>query len=174
MKLQLDTNAMLHLFPEGSEARLDLQSAVIANLTKRIFNAELEKQILPVVENTIRDCLEDIELPDFEELTRKICYEYVTKKSYGSKLSFLGEMTALKMADLAEDTYRDQLLSKASTVFNEMIERECITSADLIKQAKDHLDNYKENLLNYVLEQEPEILQELLTKLINRKENGTN
>lgn len=36
MKLQLDTKAMDALFPEGSEARVELQRAVIANFAKRV------------------------------------------------------------------------------------------------------------------------------------------
>ena len=36
MKFQLDTKAMEALFPEGSEARVELQRAVIANFAKRI------------------------------------------------------------------------------------------------------------------------------------------
>lgn len=35
IKIQLNTDAVNALFPEGSEARLDLQNAVIANFVKR-------------------------------------------------------------------------------------------------------------------------------------------
>ena len=48
--LKLDTNAVMSLFPEGSEARLKLQSAVIANVIERTtktphVDPELKKMI---------------------------------------------------------------------------------------------------------------------------------
>ena len=36
MKIQLDTKALESLFPEGSEARIELQNAVIANFAKKM------------------------------------------------------------------------------------------------------------------------------------------
>lgn len=43
MKIQLDTNAMNALFPEGSEARVELQAAVIANFATRIRDNQIER-----------------------------------------------------------------------------------------------------------------------------------
>lgn len=45
MKLQLDTKAMEALFPEGSEARVELQRAVIANFAKRVKIDHIDMQI---------------------------------------------------------------------------------------------------------------------------------
>ncbi|MGL5308206.1 MAG: hypothetical protein ACRC9Y_19130, partial [Aeromonas veronii] len=42
MKLQLDTKAMEALFPEGSEARVELQRAVIANFAKRVKDEHID------------------------------------------------------------------------------------------------------------------------------------
>lgn len=45
MKIQLDTNAMNALFPEGSEARVELQAAVIANFATRIRDNQMENMV---------------------------------------------------------------------------------------------------------------------------------
>ena len=42
MKIQLDTKALQTLFPEGSEARIDLQRAVVANMLRKSFTGDLD------------------------------------------------------------------------------------------------------------------------------------
>mgnify|MGYP003542794378 CR=1 FL=1 len=53
IQLKLDTNALMTLFPEGSEARLELQQAVLNEAAKRslkgITQQELVKAISPAV-----------------------------------------------------------------------------------------------------------------------------
>ena len=49
MKIQLDTNAMNALFPEGSQARVDLQSAVIANFATRIRDNKIDSMVRSAV-----------------------------------------------------------------------------------------------------------------------------
>lgn len=53
MKLQIDTNAMLALFPEGSEARVELQNAVIANFARKMQDKYIDSSVQQVVRETI-------------------------------------------------------------------------------------------------------------------------
>lgn len=53
MKLQIDTNAMLALFPEGSEARVELQNAVIANFARKMQDKYIDSGVQQVVRETI-------------------------------------------------------------------------------------------------------------------------
>lgn len=53
MKLQIDTNAMLALFPEGSEARVQLQNAVIANFARKMQDKYIDSNVQTVVRETV-------------------------------------------------------------------------------------------------------------------------
>lgn len=53
MKVQLDTKAMNALFPEGSEARIQLQNAVIANFANGIKDKYIEHEVQKIVRETV-------------------------------------------------------------------------------------------------------------------------
>lgn len=53
MKVQLDTKAMNALFPEGSEARVQLQNAVIANFAQEIKDKHIAHEVQKVVRDTV-------------------------------------------------------------------------------------------------------------------------
>ncbi|MBS49922.1 MAG: hypothetical protein CMN60_21355 [Sphingobium sp.] len=45
IQLKLDTNAVESLFPEGSEVRVQLQNAVIAEMTKRLYDKAMKEAL---------------------------------------------------------------------------------------------------------------------------------
>ena len=45
IQLKLDTNAVESLFPEGSEVRVQLQNAVIAEMTKRLYDKAMKEAV---------------------------------------------------------------------------------------------------------------------------------
>jgi predicted solute-binding protein len=49
MKIQLDTGAMNSLFPEGSQARIDLQNAVVANFAIKMQDKFIKDDVYQVV-----------------------------------------------------------------------------------------------------------------------------
>ena len=53
MKVQLDTGAMNALFPEGSEARIQLQNAVIANFAYKMQDKYISNEVRKVVNETM-------------------------------------------------------------------------------------------------------------------------
>jgi sugar phosphate isomerase/epimerase len=61
MKIQLDSAALAALFPEGSETRVQLQNAVIAEFTRRhlkLHAEDTQKRIDSEVRKTIKEALE--------------------------------------------------------------------------------------------------------------------
>lgn len=52
MKIQLDTKALQTLFPEGSEARIDLQRAVVANMLRKSFRGDLSLALRDEIDRT--------------------------------------------------------------------------------------------------------------------------
>jgi len=53
MRIQLDTHALEALFPEGSDARVELQSAVIANFARKTKDNFVDEKVRKVVLDTI-------------------------------------------------------------------------------------------------------------------------
>lgn len=49
MRIQLDTHALEALFPEGSDARVELQSAVIANFARKIKDSQINDTVVKLV-----------------------------------------------------------------------------------------------------------------------------
>lgn len=55
MKIQLDTKALQTLFPEGSEARIDLQRAVVANMLRKSFRGDLSLALRDEITRTVSE-----------------------------------------------------------------------------------------------------------------------
>lgn len=63
VQIKLDTNALVTLFPEGSEARLELQQAVLQEAARRMLKGLTEQELIslirPVVERTVAEVKEE-------------------------------------------------------------------------------------------------------------------
>lgn len=55
MKFQLDTAAMNALFPEGSEARVELQKAVIANFARKMHDKHVDEEVRSIVREVVQE-----------------------------------------------------------------------------------------------------------------------
>lgn len=67
MEIKLDTQALNALFPEGSQARVELRQAVVQNFVNRNFirftNEEMSKMVMQAVKET--------QLPDIKQMIDK-------------------------------------------------------------------------------------------------------
>jgi len=77
MTIKLDAKAVRELFPEGSEARLQLSNAVVAEFVKR----DLQKHIEKVISNSFIDnqFLEDQRDQISRSIIRRACHDIKTK-----------------------------------------------------------------------------------------------
>lgn len=78
MRIQLDTQAMEALFPEGSEARVELQQAVLQNIIDRNF-------LKMPVEHVAKACAEAakaIQLPDVRQLAEVEMQKLTTRTGW--------------------------------------------------------------------------------------------
>lgn len=75
MKLQLDTDALEALFPEGTEARLDLQQAVLQNIVNRNFIKMNQAE----VDGAIHKAVRDFKLPDMSNMINERLRGYVER-----------------------------------------------------------------------------------------------
>ncbi|BEH83644.1 hypothetical protein BL02_254 [Klebsiella phage BL02] len=80
IQLKLDTNAVLSLFPEGSTARVDLQSAIIKN----VVNSVVGKRVSEEINKRIQEQLAVL-MPNSSEITQIIKSEFsdYVEKRYG-------------------------------------------------------------------------------------------
>lgn len=78
MKLQLDSQALEKLFPEGTEARVELQQAVIQNIINRRFIKESNEQI----KKSVDEAAKDFALPDMKSEIDTQLRALLQKKGY--------------------------------------------------------------------------------------------
>lgn len=93
MNITLDTKALNALFPEGSQARVDLRQAVVQNFVDREFmrfgNEELKKLVMEQVKEQLRD------LPDVKELIRARIKSEFTQRGWNGVEMNEGFSTAM-------------------------------------------------------------------------------
>ena len=82
ISLKLDTNAVLSLFPEGSEARVELQNAIIKNVVDSIVGKKVDEKISSLINDYVT-----YKFPSTVELQKiidKKFEDFVTNKGWGS------------------------------------------------------------------------------------------
>ncbi|QFR55855.1 hypothetical protein JC221_209 [Yersinia phage JC221] len=75
--LKLDTNALLSLFPEGSQARLDLQAGIIANVVSSVIGKKVSEEIGKAVNDEV---LKQIGYLDIDNLVRGHFKQYAENR----------------------------------------------------------------------------------------------
>ena len=106
IKLALDINALRELFPEGSQAQLDLRNAVIQNALGQKIRVELNQEITQCIHKEIQS----LNLPNLEERTRIQLEEYF-ERHYGALKLTSGHTKSLreKIANFVEEDAKSQL-----------------------------------------------------------------
>lgn len=82
MKIQLDTNAMNAMFPAGSEARVELQGAVVANFAKRMNEKLLDNELYKAIHSGIREPINSERIR--QEISGAIRKEFDNINSYST------------------------------------------------------------------------------------------
>lgn len=63
ISLKLDTQSVLALFPEGSQARLDLQAAIIANVVNSVIGKKVSAEISKAIDDEVYRQIGKIDIP---------------------------------------------------------------------------------------------------------------
>lgn len=111
MKINLDLQAMLALFPPGSQAEIELKTAVIAETAKRITRTIIDKEIEPIVRSRAQEIA--------KEIRQQMGMKYI-ETSWGSSRVELTpshkEAIKAEVEQANRDLIRSELNSKSSEV----------------------------------------------------------
>lgn len=131
MELKLDAAALKALFPEGTEAHLNLQKAVIAEFVKKSFAAKnaVPEMVAQAVEHaiTVHSTLlaQAIESIKQVEATKALHEEGVTQLVGG------GTTFARKVLHLTQDT-KDRIRSEVRTAFDDAVREQIKTTMEAV------------------------------------------
>lgn len=121
MKIQIDTKALEALFPEGSEARVDLQNAVIANFAKKMQERHLGEEVRQEISRGIRDAGVSF---DAYSICRDMLNKTITNTGWSDADARLKNNTALASSIRAYAAQQDLILSKSMDMYaRDLIEK---------------------------------------------------
>ncbi|APU02496.1 hypothetical protein [Aeromonas phage SW69-9] len=122
MKIQLDTKALEALFPEGSEARVELQNAVIANFAKKMQEKHLEGVTREQIQKAVRDAGVSM---DSYSIVRDMLNKTITNNGWDASNAQLKDTSSLAHAVRNYARQQDLKLMQGMEAWaNEMVSKE--------------------------------------------------
>lgn len=121
IELKLDTAALNSLFPEGSEARVQLRQAVVQNFVNRNFIKGLDSKIA----DQVRESLLEIKLPNIQQMVNNKLDASLTGYGWGRELSanastqlreHADKMLKQKYKEVIDEMVRDSLAGLEQTI----------------------------------------------------------
>lgn len=167
MKIQLDTKALNALFPEGSEARVELQQAVIQNFMQKAYSHKLEQEISACVNNLEIATREDIYFMVAKQLGEKFELVYGNnsyKKELKAKRSEVQKFLDTFKSDTANAMIND-FFEKISNGMEETIEKTLNSS-----EAEHNIRIKIRRAIYRIVNQDcQDIIEEVANKLLKTK-----
>lgn len=121
MKMQLDTKALEALFPEGSEARVELQNAVIANFAKKMHDKHVSEDVKNEIYRAIQ--LAGVNF-DSQSICRDILNKTITNIGWSTADAKLKTNTTLANSIRAYASQQDLILSQSMDAYaRELVEK---------------------------------------------------
>ncbi|UYL85020.1 hypothetical protein pEaSNUABM55_00247 [Erwinia phage pEa_SNUABM_55] len=137
VELKMDTAALNALFPEGTEARVALQQAVINNITKNLLSKHLNQDI----KDQVAEAAKALGLQyNFQELVQKELGTYLDRRGWASTYP----LQESRKEELAK-SIRQQVSTVASSEFHAL-------SKKITGEAVENFNNGVERKIAYALE----------------------
>ncbi|UYD57602.1 hypothetical protein OFDDKENP_00226 [Aeromonas phage B614] len=183
MKIQLDTKALEALFPEGSDARVELQNAVIANFAKKMQ----EKHLSEVTKNQIHTAVRDAGVNmDSYSIVRDMLNKTITNNGWDASKAQLKTNASLanavrnfaqqqdlklhKSMEVWAMDYVNEHLGKRSEAGKRFVERYVQEAEMQINKAKQQAFSEIESRIVAVCKQNmPEIIRRELSNYLNKE-----
>lgn len=144
VSLKLDSDAVASLFPEGSQARIDLQSAVITNIASRYLKDASNTQI----QEAVAESLTDFKLVS-DEAIKNVCNDFAKSSySWNNKLQ-------INLLDSTRDEIRNAIIFGVnSEILSLITEQVAIESKKLVELIPEIVTKRMEVNLNCKIEKE--------------------
>lgn len=185
MKIQLDTKALEALFPEGSEARVELQNAVIANFAKKMQERHLGEEVRQEISKAVRDAGVSL---DSYSICRDILNKTVTNNGWSVADAKLKDDTSLTNAIRSFAQQQDLKLHKSMEAWamdfvsehlgkreeagRAFVERYVAMAEANIEKAKAQALNEIESRMIAACKQNmPEIIRRQMAEYLNKPSN---
>lgn len=153
MQIKLDTNALMNLFPEGTQARVELQAAVIKNVVDSVIGKRVSEEIELMVVRHVNASMPSN--ADIEKLVQKQFADYIQKRYAYSDVFESNSGGIRKIKELIENGVK---LQCGDLVEN--IQREAI------KQAADNVKDDEEAFIARVTKNlEMQVRQEIVKRV---------
>ena len=121
VELKLDTAAVNALFPDGTQARVDLQQAVINNIVTGILSKRIDEVLVKQIHTAVLDMGLETSL---RQLVQSELNSYLEKRSWNSRNDVLTNVnkTAVKAA------VEQEVKNLSASVFDDIV-KECTDKA---------------------------------------------
>lgn len=136
--IKLDTKAMNALFPEGSEARVDLQAAVIKNFINRNADNFLSEKIEQTVKEHLIATVGPANVDILSEAANYALRKYIDSHWHGLKLSGKGQLLIIDEVKQVAAKHIEKLVRDTA---NEML-------SDGVEQAVLHAKKIMPDFIN--------------------------
>lgn len=158
MRIQLDTHALEALFPEGSEARVELQNAVIANYARKMKDNFLDEEVRKLVKSVIGEV-------SGYDLERRVKSEIESQfKNVGG---YWNKAYSTKEQGLVDNAIRNCANSKVKELVDDWKEQGELKVSEFTDRMKTELSTHLDRLSN----QEIAKLQCTVTTLVRANIN---
>lgn len=137
VELKLDTAAVNALFPEGTQARVDLQQAVINNITSNILGKRVSEETRVQIQNQAKDYLLDQNLTS---LVQKELESFMTKRGWNSPAA----LTSVRKSEL-QVLVNAEVKGLCANIFAEIV-------AECTENAKKDFSDAMGRKITYALE----------------------
>lgn len=118
VEIKLDTAAVESLFPEGEQARVDLQQAVINNIVKRIIERTVSKSARDEITTTVKvEC----GMTNYSDLVKKELMTYLTSNGWGTFTT--SEVTTQKIREAVKSKVKDIADDYITTVIKDTLDK---------------------------------------------------
>lgn len=182
MKIQLDTKALEALFPEGSEFRVELQNAVIANFAKKMHDKRVSEDIKSEIYQAVRAAGVTF---DANSICRDILNKTITNTGWSDADAKLKTNTSLANSIRTYASQQDLILSQSMDMYarelvgkylekreeagKKFIEQYIATAeANIAKAKAQALNEIESRMIAMCKQSMPEIIRREMANYLNK------
>lgn len=146
--VRLNLEAMNALFPEGSQARVELQNAVLTQTTGKYVKQMLTSELKAVVDTAVGQTVKDINVPA------------MIREQFAISPNWIADLVVVP-GSRVEDSIRKNVQAQFDNTITEIVQ------ASVAAHLETHLQQVEKRVDEEVAKQITKITQELLTRKVN-------